>query len=132
MNESGYSESSGLFALLGSGVGLFIFIVFGIFPIICLWKVFTKANKSGWAVLIPVYNLIVLLQIVKRPLWWIILMCIPCVNIVVLIMVYIDLAKAFGKDTAFGIGIILLPFIFIPILAFGSAQYQGNQTPSVP
>lgn len=90
-----------------------------------LWKVFTKAGKPGWAAIIPIYNLIVLLEIVGRPLWWIILMLIPCVSFVVGIVVFIDLAKSFGKDVAWGLGLVFFGFIFMPLLGFGSAKYVG-------
>ena len=86
---------------------------------------FTKAGQPGWAAIVPVYNLIVLLQIVGRPLWWILLMLIPLVNFVIAILVYIDLAKSFGKSTGFGIGLVFLSFIFFPILGFGDARYIG-------
>jgi hypothetical protein len=89
------------------------------------WKMFEKAGKPGWAAIIPIYNAIVLLEIVGRPIWWIILMLIPCVNIIIAVVVSIDLAKSFGKSELFGIGIWLLGFIFIPILGFGSDRYVG-------
>lgn len=90
-----------------------------------IWKVFTKAGKPGWAALIPIYNIVVLLQIVGRPIWWIVLLIIPIVSIVVAIIVSIDMAKSFGKGTGFGIGLALLGFIFYPMLGFGDAKYQG-------
>ncbi|MFW5713464.1 MAG: DUF5684 domain-containing protein [Brevefilum sp.] len=104
--------------------GLAGFVV-GIIMIIAMWKLFSKAGKPGWASLIPIYNIWVLLEIVGRPGWWIILMLIPGVNFIIGIIVMIDLAKSFGKETGFAIGLILLPFIFMLILAFGKAQYQG-------
>jgi uncharacterized membrane protein YhaH (DUF805 family) len=90
-----------------------------------IWKVFTKAGKPGWAALIPIYNIVVLLQIVGRPIWWIVLFLIPIVSIVIAIIVSIDMAKSFGKGTGFGIGLALLGFIFYPMLGFGDAKYQG-------
>ena len=75
--------------------------------------------------LIPIYNLIVLVKIAGKPIWWFILFFIPIANIVVAILVPIALAEKFGKGVGFGIGLILLGFIFYPILAFGDAQYQG-------
>ena len=90
-----------------------------------MWKVFTKAGKPGWAAIIPIYNYIVILEIIGRPIWWIILLLIPCVNIVFLIIVCIDLAKSFGKDALYGIGLFLLGIIFFPMLGFGSATYRG-------
>jgi hypothetical protein len=89
------------------------------------WIVFTKAGKPGWACLIPFYNLWVVLEIVGRPWWFLLLMLIPFVGFIVTIIVCIDLAKSFGKGTGFGIGIAFLCFIFIPMLAFGDAQYGG-------
>ena len=97
-----------------------------------LWKVFTKAGKPGWAAIVPIYNAVVLLEVVGRPIWWIILLIIPCVNIIIACIVSLDLAKRFGKSAGFGIGLWLLGFIFIPILGFGSAQYQGATPPAVP
>lgn len=89
------------------------------------WIVFTKAKQPGWAVLIPIYNAYVLTQIVGRPWWFILLLLIPIVNIVVAVLLSIDLAKSFGKDVLFGIGLALLGFIFYPILAFSDAAYKG-------
>jgi hypothetical protein len=90
-----------------------------------IWKVFTKAGKPGWACLIPIYNVVVILQITGRPLWWIILYLIPIVNIAVCVIVMLDLARSFGKGAGFGIGLFLLSFIFFPVLGLGDAQYVG-------
>ncbi len=99
-------------------------IILAVFFIIVGWKIFTKAGKPGWAVIIPIYNIIVMLEIVNRPIWWIILYLIPGVNAIVGIIVMIDLAKSFGKSVGFAVGMIFLGIIFFPILAFGDAQYQ--------
>ncbi len=90
-----------------------------------LWATFAKAGKPGWAAIVPIYNIIVLLEIAKRPLWWIVLFIIPFVNFIAAIIVSLDVAKNFGKSGAFGVGLALLPFIFYPILGFGSDRYQG-------
>ena len=100
-----------------------IFIVVGLLVLISLWKVFTKAGKPGWAALIPVYNAVVMLAIVRRPIWWLILLFIPVVGIFVAVVVIMDIAKDFGKGTGFGLGLLFLPFIFYPILGFGDSQY---------
>jgi len=97
-------------------VGFFVFVG---------WRLFEKAGKPGWAAVIPVYNIVVLLQIVGRPVWWVILMLIPIVNSVTGIVVLLDLARSFGKGTGFGVGLILLGFVFGPILALGGATYVG-------
>ena len=100
-------------------------LLIALFVIVAMWKVFTKAGRPGWATIIPIYNMYVWCKIVGRPGWWVILMLIPLVNIIVGIIVCIDMAKSFGKGVGFGIGIALLGIIFLPILGFGSAQYQG-------
>ena len=109
-----------------SGIDILLSIlVFGILIlfIVSLWKIFTKAGKPGWASIIPIYNLVVLLEIIKKPLWWILLLIIPVVSIIISIVMYVELSKKFGKSTGFGVGLVLLPFIFFPILAFGDAKY---------
>jgi ABC-type sulfate transport system permease subunit len=90
-----------------------------------IWKVFSKAGQPGWAVLIPIYNAYVLCKVAGRPGWWVILLLIPFVNFVIAIILCLDVAKAFGKGGGFAVGLLLLPFIFYPILGFGSAQYTG-------
>src|SRR5437016_8266038 len=101
------------------------YTVFTILIIAAWWKIFSKAGQPGWASIIPIYNLYIWCKIVGRPGWWILLMLIPFVNIIVGIILCIDMAKSFGKGAGFGIGLALLGVIFIPILGFGSAQYQG-------
>ncbi|HRO75694.1 MAG TPA: DUF5684 domain-containing protein [Crocinitomicaceae bacterium] len=121
----------------GAGIGiLVVYLAIIVFMIAAQWKIFAKAGKPGWACLVPIYNIIVLLEIVGKPTWWIILMLIPLVNFIVLIIVMHQTSLSFGKDTGFTIGMILLPFVFFPILGFGSAQYvgpggNGNATPAV-
>lgn len=105
------------------GIWILFILAISIFYIVVQWKVYTKAGKKGWAVLIPIYNMVVGLQIVNRPWWWIFLMFIPIVNIVIAIICINDLAKAFGKGTGFTLGLIFLWFVFLPIIAFGNLTY---------
>ncbi|MCU0351988.1 MAG: DUF5684 domain-containing protein [Flavobacterium sp.] len=95
------------------------------------WKIFSKAGKPGWACLIPIYSTIVLLEIIKKPVWWIFMFLIPLVNIYFLIVAMNELSKSFGKSTGFTVGLLLLPFIFYPILGFGSAEYQWNKVDEI-
>ena len=113
---------------MDDGLGLFGWsIIIGIVVLVIAgsWKMYEKADEPGWAVLIPIYNYIVLMRIVGRPGWWVILYFIPLVNLVISIIVAADLAKSFGKGVGFALGLIFLGFIFIPILGLGDAQYQG-------
>ena len=123
---SGYQSANSM----GTGFGiayLILILVLYVLLIIANWKIFTKAGKPGWASLIPFYNLYVLFEISGMNGWLFLLLCLPIVNIVMLILLYINLAKAFGKGTGFTIGLIFLTNIFTLILGFGSAQYQGIQ-----
>ena len=106
---------------------ILISLLIALVTIIGMWKVFTKAGKPGWASIIPIYNLIVLLEIAGRPLWWFVLLLIPFVNFIVILIIFIDVAKSFGQGTGFGLGLALLGPIFFPILGFGSARYVGTR-----
>jgi hypothetical protein len=109
----------------GSFLGLIIELAVIAFFLAVFWKIFEKAGKPGWAAIIPIYNVIVLLEIVGRPLWWIILLFIPIVNVVIGFMLALDLSRSFGHDVAFALGLFFLGFIFYPILAFGGDTYGG-------
>jgi uncharacterized membrane protein YhaH (DUF805 family) len=112
----------------GMGViGWFFYVAIIAFAIVVQWKLFVKAGKPGWASLVPIYNILVLLEIVGKPWWYLLLLLIPVVDIVILIMVMIALAKVFGKDGGFAVGLIFLSIIFMAILAFGDAKYLGPQ-----
>ena len=99
-----------------------------VFLIAAIWRVFTKAGQPGWAAIVPIYNVYVLLKIVGKPAWWLILCFIPLVNFIIAIIIALELAKVFGKGAGFGIGLVFLGFIFYPILGFGDATYQGSAT----
>ena len=115
-------------AAAGMGIGFMVlWLAIVVLMIASMWKVFVKAGKPGWAAIIPIYNIVVLLEIVGKPVWWIILMLIPIVNFVILIILTLGLAKSFGKGAGFGLGLLFLAPIFYPMLAFGDAQYQGPQ-----
>jgi len=109
----------------GSAIGGLFSLVIIVVIFAGLWKTFEKAGKPGWAAIVPVYNAIVMLEIVGRPIWWIILFFIPCVNLFPLFMVAIDMAKSFGKDTVYGVLLFFFAPIMYPILGFGDAQYRG-------
>lgn len=107
-------------------ISTFILILFFgliVFFIFCNWKIFTKAGQAGWKCLIPFYNIYIQLQIAKQPTIWLLFFFIPLINIYFVIRHVHGISRAFGKDVGFTIGLILLPYIFIPILAFGDAEY---------
>ncbi len=111
-------------SVAGAAVGGIIGLAIAIFMIVAMWRVFSKAGQPGWAVFIPIYNTIVLLRVAGKPWWWLLLMLIPLVNIILVIIVYASVATNFGKGGGFAVGLILLPYIFIPILGYGSAVWR--------
>lgn len=115
-----------LFLELLGGAELFliaiIFIVF-IIPVASYWKIFEKAKQPGWTVLIPIYNLVILMKIIDKPWWWALLCIMPYLGIIWIIWSNNLMVKRFGKTEAFTIGIMLLAPIFLPILAFGDSKY---------
>lgn len=88
------------------------------------WKTFTKAGKPGWMSIIPIVNVLMLLEIADKPLWWFVLLCIPGVNLIAIVLVTQAIAGNFRKGPGFGLGLAFLPFIFYPILGFGDARYR--------
>ncbi len=110
-----------------SGGGLISLIQLAIFilTIVSMWKVFAKADEPGWAIFIPIFNLYVMLKIAGKPWWWLLLFCIPLVNLIIAILATVSFAQNFGKGVGFALGLIFLPFIFYPILAFSDADYVG-------
>ena len=116
--------SAGLAAAI-LGAILIPSLIIGVISLVGMWKIYEKADKPGWAAIIPIYNIIVLLEIIGKPVWWIILYLIPCVNIIFGIWTINLLSKSFGQGVGFTLGIIFLSFIFLPLLGFGNFQYLG-------
>jgi hypothetical protein len=106
---------------------LIIFVIFGIIPMIGMWKAFDKAGEPGVAAIVPIWNLLVLAKISGRDPVMGLVCLIPCVGIIFMIIFMMDIAKRFGKEAIFGLGLAFLGFIFWPLLGFGSAQYVGDR-----
>ena len=110
------------------GAGLLIVIVYLALIVLLIAsqrKIYTKANQPGWACLIPIYNIWVLLKIIGKPGWWLLMLLIPIVNLIFIVWMTNLLSKSFGKSEGFTIGLLFLSVIFLPILGLGSATYIG-------
>ncbi|UPW02027.1 DUF5684 domain-containing protein [Halorussus gelatinilyticus] len=90
-----------------------------------------KAGNPGWGAFVPFLNLFYLVDIADRPTWWVIVPIIPLVGWLLMIALFVDVAKQFGKGAGTGLGLAILPFIFWPLLGFGEAQYHGDTSPGV-
>lgn len=108
--------------------------------IIAMWRILSKAGEPGWGALIPIYGQYLLCKIIGVNPWWLlIIICSPMLNIVPLlgtlasaaVVIYflvlfsVSLARSFGKEDGFAVGLVLVPPIFYLMLAFGSAKYVG-------
>ena len=86
------------------------------------WKLYQKAGKQPWQALIPVYNAIVLMDIIRRPKWWVILLFIPIINLMMFPVIWVETLRSFGrnsaKDTALG------------LVSFGLYIYAANYDPT--
>lgn len=103
-----------------------------VFVLVCMWVVFRKAGKPGWAAIVPFYNLYVLFEITWGSGMRFLLLLIPIYNIILGIQTQVRLARAFGKSGGFAAGLVFLPYIFIPLLAFGKETYQGVPVKAAP
>ena len=102
-----------------------IALALAVLLLVGFWKVFVKAGKPGWAAIVPFYNMYCMYEISFGNGWLFLLSFVPCVNIVMGIIMNVKLAQAFGQSGGFAVGLIFLPYIFVPMLGFGSAQYYG-------
>ena len=108
-------------------IGSIIYLAIVVIVIAGMWKTFEKAGQPGWGCIIPIYNIYLMTKIAAKPAWWVIMFFIPLVNIVFAIMLYNEIAKKFGQGIGFTIGLILLPFVFFPILGFGDYTYHNKK-----
>lgn len=112
---------------------LILTILFFILSLVGLWAIFEKAGQKGWIVLIPLYNLYIWLKIIRKPIWWYIFLLIPFINVFVILLMIVELAKCFGK---YGLGAqalaVLFPFAYLPYLGFSSAEHFTDPNDAKP
>lgn len=104
-----------------------IVLVVAVVMLAAWWVIFKKAGQAGWKCLIPVYNMYVMYKIFWGNGWFFLLTLVPVVNAVIGIIFCVKMAQSFGKGAGYAVGLIFLPVIFMPMLAFGNAQYVGPQ-----
>jgi hypothetical protein len=89
------------------------------------WYVFSKAGRAGWAAIVPIYNLYVMLEIGDNGWWWLVLLFVPVVNIYAIYRIHAGVARAFSKGIGFGLGLAFVPVVFFPLLGFGDYKYTS-------
>lgn len=112
----------GVLAFLGAW--LFVILLVSLFFVVCKWIIFEKAGRKGWESIIPIYNIVIEMQMLDVPMWMLLLLIIPGLNVVIPIMIAIKYTEKFGKESAYALGLIFLPFIFYPMLAFGKSTFN--------
>jgi uncharacterized membrane protein YoaK (UPF0700 family) len=115
----------------GAIAGLFLFLIIlgaalQIISLAGMWKTASKAGQVGILACIPIVQIFIAMLIAKKPLWWVLLCLVPIVNFIVLLIVVHEISKRFGRGIGTTIGLVCLPFVFWPILGFGSAQYSAD------
>jgi hypothetical protein len=118
-------------SLLASSVAMYIivFVVSAavlVFYLGAYWKIYEKAGLNGWAAIVPFYNLWTYCRAAGRPGWWMFLLLVPIVNIVVWCVIQLDLARSFARSVGFGVGLIFLSVVFVPVLGYGPAVHDDS------
>ena len=94
------------------------------------WKLYKKARKEAWTAIVPVYNAIVLMKIINRPIWWVLLLFIPIVNLLMFPIIWIETCRSFGHfkkhDTL--LAVATLGFYLFYINYFTDARYVENRS----
>lgn len=121
MYDDGYQFSD----ILGAEYTTFGIIML-VINLVAWWVLFNKAGLPGWFGIVPILNLIYLVKVATGGSGWgAVLFFVPVVNVFYAMYVYWQLGKSFGKSSLFCLGLVLIPAIFILILAFGGSQYVG-------
>ncbi len=128
-------NSEGFWAAMGAALGAYmvIIMVVAVVQIIAMWRIFTKAGEKGWKSIIPIYNVITLFKISGLSPWLILVFLagmIPIVGWIAILVLTVYqancLAKSFGKDIGYTVGLLFLAPIFYMILGFGNSEYVGT------
>lgn len=129
----GVSTTSGLTGTIATMRSFFwiLIAILCVLMIVSLWKIFKKTGKPSWASIVPIYNIYIMCEIAEKEWWYVLLLCVPFVNIYAMIVLYNGVAKKFGKGGGFVVGMILLPVVFFPMLAFGKDATIVNNHPNI-
>lgn len=105
---------------------LIFILVFLTMWIVGGWTMFQKAGQPGWACVIPIYNMIVLVRVARLPAWWVLLAIIPYIGWLFGLVVHVSVANRFGRGVLFGLCMGVLPFVFYPVIGLGNSRYEGD------
>ena len=94
------------------------------------WKLYQKAGRKSWEALIPVYNAVVLMQIIRRPKWWVVLLFIPIINLMIFPVVWVETLRSFGKKSSLDTALGILTFgLYTYIINYSNnIQYEADRS----
>lgn len=94
------------------------------------WKLYQKAGFKSWQAAIPVYNAIVLMKIINRPKWWVVMLFIPIINLIIFPVVWVEIARSFGKNSTTDTLLTLLSFgLYIYVINYrDQSDYIENRS----
>lgn len=101
---------------------VFLYIII----LVAQWFVYIKMGREGWEGVLPFYNAYVLFEVLYGNGWNCLLILVPFYGLYIAIKAYIDLAHVFNKSTAFGWGLVLLGFVFMPVLGLSKDIQYGD------
>jgi len=92
-------------------------------PTVFGWKVFEKAGRKGWETIVPFYNLYVFLKIIKKPMWWYLLLIFPFINVFMYMLMLVEIAKCFNKFKLWEQFVsVVFPFVYLPYLGLSDNE----------
>lgn len=114
-----YYYSNTIFYILGC-----FLLVISILFLVSFWKIEKKIRNKGWVILIPFYNIGCLAKDIFGSVWYALLLFVPIVNFIFLFVFLYETGKVFKKSNRYCIGLMFLPTIFLPLLAFDDSKYN--------
>ncbi|NNL81460.1 MAG: signal peptidase I [Flavobacteriaceae bacterium] len=108
---------------------LILVLIIQIIHGLATWKLYIKAGRKAWEAFIPVYNAVVLMQIIRRPRWWVFLLFLPIINLIMLPVVWVEIARSFGKKTYLDtfLAVVLLGFYSFYLNYFIEVEYEHER-----
>ena len=102
--------------------GIF-FLILQIIHGLGTWKLYVKAGRKAWEAFVPIYNAVVLMKIINRSVWWTILLFLPIVNLIMFLVVWVETARSFGKNSYLD--------TFLAVVTLGFYNYYLNYVADV-
>ena len=94
------------------------------------WKLYVKAGRKAWEAAVPVYNAVVLMQIINRPKWWVVLLFVPIVNLIMFPVVWVETLRSFGKNSTTDtiLGVVTLGFYIYYVNYFADVKHLPERS----